>query len=71
MEPDTTTGTAVPVTLPAIDLEDDAQVLTALRRAVAEALRTHREKGQYVVGSRDGKPVRVAPQNIVVPEVTD
>lgn len=51
-----------------VDMEDDAQVLRAVRRAVAEALRTHKAKGQYVVISQDGKPVIVAPEDIVVPD---
>ena len=37
--------------------------------AIAETLRTHKAKGQDVVGSRDGKPVIIPPEDIIVPEV--
>lgn len=53
----------------AIDFEDDEQVDRAVRLAVADALREHKRKGQYVVGWRDGKIIRVPPEEIVVPEV--
>lgn len=54
-----------------IDIEDDAQVLRAMQLAVADALRSHKEKGQYVVSSVDGKPVIIQPEDIIVPEIID
>lgn len=55
--------------LEGVDFEDDDQVTRAMRRAIADALRAHKEKGQYIVVWRDGKTVRVEPEDIVVPEV--
>jgi len=42
---------------------DDQQVLDALRRAVAEALERKRRLGQYAVIWRDGKVVRIEPDD--------
>jgi hypothetical protein len=52
-----------------VDFEDDAQVDRAMRRAVAEALKEHKRKGHSVVIWRDGKVVRVPPEEIIVPDV--
>lgn len=41
--------------------DDDAKVLDALRRAVAEALERKRRLGQYAVVWRDGRAVCVGP----------
>jgi len=40
------------------------RALEALRRAVASALDRKRRLGQYAVIYRDGKPVRVEPEDI-------
>ena len=53
----------------ASNLQDPAQVLRAMCRAVAQALRDHKEKGQYVVAMVDGKITRIQPEDIVVPDV--
>ena len=41
---------------------EDQQVLDALRRAVAEALDRKRRLGQYAVIWRDGRAVRIEPE---------
>lgn len=41
---------------------EDQQVLDALRDAVAEALDRKRRLGQYVVIWRDGRAVRIEPE---------
>ena len=52
------------------EMDDDAQVFRAVQQAVADSLRSHEEKGHYIVVScADGKPVIIQPQDIVVPEV--
>ena len=51
------------------NLQDPVQVLRAMRRAVAQALPDHKEKGQYVVEWVDGRIVRIQPEDIVVPDV--
>jgi hypothetical protein len=53
----------------AVDFEDDEQVDRAMRRGVAEALREHKRKGHSVIIWRDGKVVRIPPEEIIVPEV--
>ena len=58
-----------PADLEDVDFEDDEQVTRVMRRAIADALRSHKEKGQYIVEWRDGKIVRVEPEDIIVPEV--
>ena len=57
------------VIIEAIDFENDEQVDRAVRLAIADTLREHKRKGQYVVGWRDGKVVRIPPEEIVVPDV--
>jgi hypothetical protein len=50
-------------------LSPEAQrVLDALRSAVAEALERKRRLGQYAVIWRDGRPVRIEPDDDAVPE---
>jgi len=51
----------------------EAQVLEALRRAVAQALERKRRLGQYAVVWRDGRPVCVGPDapSGAQPYVTD
>ncbi len=44
-------------------------VIEAGRRAIAKAMREHKERGQYVVGWEDGRVVVVAPDDIVVSDV--
>ena len=41
---------------------EDQQALDALRNAVAEALDRKRRLGQYAVIWRDGRPVRIGPE---------
>ena len=69
MATDTETVGVKPVEITDVDFEDDEQVTHALSLAIADALRYHKENGQYVVAWRDGKVVRVEPEDIVVPEV--
>ena len=52
-------------------LDDDDQVTKAMQHAVADAVRTHKEKGQYMVAHIDGKIVHVQPEDLVVPVVPD
>jgi len=40
------------------------QVREALRQAVARAMETKRRLGQYAVIFKDGKPVRVPPEQL-------
>ena len=51
------------------EMDDDVQVMRAVQQAVADSLRSHKEKGHYIVVSVDGKPVIIQPEDIVVPEV--
>ena len=53
------------------DLENSDQVTKAMRLAVADAVRTHKEKGHYMVAHIDGKIVHVQPEDLVVPVVPD
>ena len=50
-----------------VDLDDDEQVDRALRAAVRNALREHKEAGQYVVSWQDGQIVHIPAEDIVVP----
>ena len=54
-----------------VDFEDDAQVLRAIQLAIPDTLQRHKNQGQYVVGTKNGVPMRVEPEDIVVPELTD
>jgi len=45
---------------------DDQRALDVLRSAVAEALERKRRLGQYAVIWRDGKIVRIDPQDIAL-----
>ena len=47
---------------------EDQRALDALRSAVAEALERKRRLGQYAVIWRDGKVVRIEPDDDAVPE---
>ena len=47
---------------------DDQRALDALRSAVAEALERKRRLGQYAVIWRDGKVVRIEPEEEASPE---
>jgi hypothetical protein len=47
---------------------EDRLALELLRRAVAEALERKRRLGQYAVIWRDGRAVRLEPEEIAVPE---
>ena len=47
-----------------IEHADDSEELLALRRAVAKALDRKRRLGQYAVVWRDGRPVRLEPEEI-------
>ena len=47
---------------------DELLALEALRSAVAEALERKRRLGQYAVIWRDGRAVRLEPEQIPVPE---
>ncbi|MEX0386034.1 hypothetical protein [Spiribacter onubensis] len=55
------------------DRQHEQQALEALRKAVANALERKRRLGQYAVIWRDGRTVRLAPEEIGIPEeyVTD
>ena len=44
---------------------NDSRELMALRRAVAKALDRKRRLGQYAVVWRDGRPVRLEPEDLV------
>ena len=54
-----------------VDFENDAQVLRAIQLAIRDTLQKHKNQGQYVVGTENGIPVRVEPEDIVVPELPD
>lgn len=41
-----------------------------MRRAVQEALRKHKRRGQYIVVWREGKVVRMEPEDILAPATT-
>ena len=43
---------------------DESKALIALRRAVAKALDRKRRLGQYAVVWRDGRPVRLEPEDM-------
>jgi len=47
---------------------EDQQALDALRNAVAEALDRKRRLGQYAVVWRDGRAVRIEPEEDVLSE---
>jgi hypothetical protein len=49
----------------ATDQDHESKALTALRRAVAKALDRKRRLGQYAVVWRDGRPVRLEPEDLV------
>jgi hypothetical protein len=49
---------------------DERLALEALRRAVAEALERKRRLGQYAVIWRDGRAVRLEPEEAAVPGPT-
>jgi hypothetical protein len=49
-------------------IENGEQIDRAMRQAVQNALREHKRRGQYIVVWRDGKIVRVPPEEISVPE---
>lgn len=48
----------------ATDQDHESKALTALRRAVAKALDRKRRLGQYAVVWRDGRPVRLEPEEL-------
>jgi len=48
---------------------EDQRALDALRSAVAEALERKRRLGQYAVIWRDGRAVRIEPDDDVSPEL--
>ena len=50
------------------DRQHEQQALEALRKAVANALARKRRLGQYAVVWRDGQTVRLAPEEIGIPE---
>lgn len=51
-----------------IDLDDDANVDFAMGDAVRTALSEHKLAGDYVVAWQDGRIVRIAAEDIAVPE---
>ncbi len=51
-----------------IDLDDDAQVDRAMRRAVRAALCDHQQAGDYVVAWQDERVVQVPAHEIMLPE---
>lgn len=69
MEPDKEPMDIIDQSVEPLDFDDDIQIQRAINLAIAEALRTHKERGEYVVGCKDGKPVRIQPEDIVVPDV--
>ena len=69
MEPTTSQYETNQNGLEAVDFEDDAQVDRAMRRAVAEALREHKRKGNSVVIWRDGKVAFFRQRRLFVPDV--
>jgi hypothetical protein len=50
--------------------KEDQQILDALRNAVSEALERKRRLGQYAVIWRDGRAVRIEPDEINPPSTT-
>ena len=51
-----------------VDFEDDSQVDRAVLRAAQNALREHKKHGYPIVAWQDGKVVRIAAEDIVVPD---
>lgn len=50
------------------DLPLKVKAERALKEAVAEALAEHKRQGNPIVVWRDGKVVRIPPEEIIVPE---
>ena len=50
-----------------VNLDDDAEVDRTIRAAARAVLRDHKASGEYVVGWQDGKVVRIAAEDIVIP----
>ncbi len=69
MEPNPTAVQLDHCQVTTVDFDDNEQVILAMRRGVAEAMRSHKEKGQYVVAYKNGEIVIIEPEDIVVPEV--
>jgi hypothetical protein len=49
-------------------IADHKLIEAALRRGVREAMIRHKKLGQSVVGFRDGRPVIIPPEEIVISE---
>jgi isoaspartyl peptidase/L-asparaginase-like protein (Ntn-hydrolase superfamily) len=49
-------------------MDNGEQVDRAMRQAVQNALREHKRRGQYIVVERNGKAVRIPPEEIAVPD---
>lgn len=56
---------------PEVEIDYVKRMMIGVRRGVSVALDRHKKLGQYIVVSRNGKIVRIPPEDIVVPPYPD
>lgn len=56
---------------PEVKVDYVKRMLIGARRGVSVALDRHKKLGQYIVVSRNGKIIRIPPEEIVVPPYPD
>lgn len=54
-----------------VEIDYVKRMMIGVRRGVSVALDRHKKLGQYIVVSRNGKIVRIPPEDIVVPPYPD
>jgi hydrogenase maturation factor len=56
---------------PNVEIDYVKRMMIGVKRGVSMALDRHKKLGQYIVVSRDGKIIRIPPEDIVVPPYPD